>query len=381
MEDKAFLRYALKQAFAHPIIDSAEGLSMQTTENGCVFHDIRNRGLLDYILHFTQIQKYRKHIDADTRRIMGLYAEYDLYKHDVRENIVIPEDYPEVVSVRKQYRLLTVNRQSAQKRRLCARIIPAYFPEKMREVHPQYRLTMQHIEIYLNARPQAVNLSLINDFAVAYRQLMRRFKLNHPLLWLNKKRMNYYINEAAQILKAACPLPEDFDETHRFIGEHSRLFKKSARFCQENCRQLIAMVQKMAHEPVLLNMVQTLLADRHKYAEAFNAYRKEQNITDAAKISTVRHNAQKLFEIYAFLNYLEGVLFAFENKYLNECPESRQPALPTVSPQEEVKKVIKIVIESKKITATDSKIAQIYTQAFQEYGKILQTISNLISNS
>ena len=379
MEDRAFLRYALEQSFLRPIVDSAEGLSIQATDgHGYVFHDIRNRNILDYVLSGAKIKKYFKQIDADTRRVVGLYAEYDLYKHDVRENIIIPEDYPEVIAARKQYNLLSVNRQSAQKKRICARIIPTSFTDKMREVHAQYRLAMQNIEVYLNAHREAVNLSLINDFAVTYRQIMRLYKPTHPLLWLNKKRINYYINEAAQILKAACPLPEDFDETHRFAGEHTHLFKKSAQMCQENSRLLISMVQKMAHEPNLLNMVQTLLADRQKYAEAFNAYRKEHQVTDVSKISTVRHGAQKLFEYYAFLNYLNGVRFAFENKYLNECPEPHQPALPTVSPQEELKKVIKIIIESKKLTTTDSKIAQIYTQAFKDYTESLQTIAKII---
>lgn len=379
MEDRAFLRYALEQSFSRPIVDSAEGLSMQATDaHGYVFRDIRNRNVLEYVLHDTQIKKYFKPIESDTRHVMGLYAEYDLYKHDVRENIVIPEDYAEVAAARKQYHLLSVNRQSAQKKRICARIIPAMFTDKMRELHPQYRLTMQNIEVFLNTHQEAVNLSLINDFAVAYRQIMRHFKPTHPLFWFNKKRMNYYINEAAQILKASCPLPEDFDETHRFIGENSRLFKKSALMCQEDCRTLISMVQKMAHESKLLDMVQMLLADRQKYAEAFNNYRKEHQVSDVSKISTVRHGAQKLFECYAFLNYLNGVRFAFENKYLDECPESRQPALPTVSPQEELKKVIKIIIESKKLTANGSKIAQIYTQAFNAYTDALQTIVKII---
>ncbi len=379
MEDKAFLRYALEQSFTRPIIDSAEGLSMLSTENhGYIFHDIRNRNVLDYVLTETQIRKYFKQIDSDTRRVLGLYAEYDLYKHDVRENIVIPEDYAEVALARKQYHLLSVNRQSAQKKRICARIIPAAFTDKMRELHPQYRLTMQNIEMFLNTHQEAVNLSLINDFAVTYRQIMRRFKPTYPLFWLNKKRMNYYLNEAAQILKASCPLPEDFDETHRFIGENSRLFKKSALMCQANCRQLVAMVQKMAQEPTLLNMVQTLLADRKKYAETFNTYRKERQIPDVSKISTLRHSAQKLFECYAFLNYLNGVKFAFENKYLDECPVSRQPALPTVSPQEELKKVVQIVIESQKLSTNGSKIAQIYTQAFKDYTDALQIITKII---
>lgn len=380
MDDKAFLKYALKQSFFCPIINSSEGLSMQHSHDTqeYVFHDMRRRNLIKYSLPLQHINKYLKDIDADTRRLSGLYAEYELYKHDVRENIIIPEEYPEIAQIRKLYDLQTVNRQSAQKKRICARIMPADFSAKLQNIHNKYRQTIQNTELYLAMNPKSVNLSLINDFAATYHKVMRSFKPTYPLFWLNKKRMNYYLNEAAQILKASCPLPADFDETHRFIGENSRIFKKSAQKCQTELRLLIAMIGQMAHEIPLLNMVQTLLADQQKYTNFFNAYRKEHSISDVTKISAARHGAQKLFECYAFLVYLDGVRFAFENKYLSECPEPRQPALPTVAPQEELKKVVKIVNESYKLSAADSKIAQIYNRALQDYESAANTLEKLI---
>ena len=65
---------------------------------------------------------------------------------------------------------------------------------------------------------------------------------------------------------------------------------------------------------------------------------------------------------------------AFENKYLNECPEIRHPALPTVSPQNEIKKIAKIVEESRKIDAESGKIKQLYLRTLKEYEESQQKL-------
>lgn len=370
MDDKAFLRYALEQSFYRPIVNSAEGLNVQTaycSELGCIFRDLRHTNLTEYVLPLTQIKKCIKCTDFDARHSFGLLAEYDLYKHDVRENIIIPEDFPPVAQARLQFDLLTVNRQSAQKKRICARIIPASFNDKLREIRVQYRQTMQNAELFLCKNPDAVNLSVINDFAAGYKQMMRLCRPNHPAFWLNKKRFNYYLNEAAQILKSGYPLPEDFIETRKFIAEQSSVMRKATRICKEKFDTLLSLLQQIKNEPQLLTLAQTLLADAQKYSTDLTAYRDTKKITNTAQISAVRHSAQKLFENYALLNYLDGARFAFENKYLNECPEPRQPALPTVSPAEELKKTGRIVEESKKLDSTQSKIHPIYVSAIQNY--------------
>lgn len=382
MEDRAFLRYALEQSFYRPIVNSAEGLSVQTEhcrDFGCIFRDIRHNGLTEYVLPAVQIKKCLKCVDYDTRHAYGLYAEYDLYKHDVRENIIIPEDFAPIAEARRRFDLLTVNRQSAQKKRICARIIPAIFSDKLREIQPQYLQTMQNIELLLSKNPDAVNISVLNDFAAVYRQIMRLCRPNHPALWLNKKRLNYHINEAAQILKSLYPLPEDFIETRKFTGENSRWMRKAAGLCKEKLSVMLSLLQQMKSEPHLLTLVQTLLADTQKYTAELAAYRNAKKISDVSQISAVRHNAQKLFENYAFLNYLDGVRFVFENRYLNECPEPRQPALPTVSPVEELKKVERIVEESKKLDASSGKIGSIYISALKNYIQTQRVLDKILA--
>ena len=76
---------------------------------------------------------------------------------------------------------------------------------------------------------------------------------------------------------------------------------------------------------------------------------------------------QDLFNKYVFLTYLNGVRFSFENKFLNEYPQKRHPPLPTVSPQDEIKKISKIVEESRKISAESGKLNRIYVQALKDY--------------
>ena len=71
--------------------------------------------------------------------------------------------------------------------------------------------------------------------------------------------------------------------------------------------------------------------------------------------------------------------FAFENKYLNECPEPRQPALPTVAPAEELKKIGRIVEESKKLDSSQSKIHRLYITAVKSYAQTQTSLQNLLS--
>lgn len=376
MDDKAFLQHALQQSFEQPIINSAEGIVWDknaSSINEYVFVDSKQADVVPYALPTKQIKDYHHAIDADIRHGTVIYTEYDMYKHDLSENIIIPESLPEIAAARQQLDMLHVNRQSAQKKKIVASVIPTKFTIQFKAVRQDYQTTRQKIQDILKAYPYAVHLSVLNDFCVLYTQTVRQCGAMHPLLRANKKYLNYYLNEAAQIMKSHYPLPDDFLETHRFTGEHSLFKKRAAAICAGKFRQLMSLLLKVSDEPAILTMVQALLADRQKYDALLAQYRTEKQITEVEKISAIRKKAQNLFNHYAFLCYLDGVRFAFENKFLDESPQPRHPALPTVSPLNELKMVAKIVSESRNIIA-NGKICQIYQQALTDYDQIRQDI-------
>ncbi len=382
MNDKAFLRYALEQSFLRPNNNSAESVVLQyneTNSTGYTFIDKKHSDIVPYLLPYSAVKKYKSSVAHDVGRNNALYAEYERYKHDLAENIIIPDNIPEAVRARQVLDLMTVNRQSAQKKKIAATLIPASFALKMKEVHQKYHEIMQTADLALQKNPAAVDLSLIKDFERSYTSVMHRFGLIHPLNRLNKKRMKYYLNEAAQILKSHHPLDEDFCITHCFYSIKF-VNKSDSQICTDRLRMLVAQLQRMAHQPQLLTLAQILLADRKKYLQALNNYAADNKINDSARIESIRREAQKLFEKYALLCYLDGVRFAFENKFLNECPAPRHPPLPTVAPQEELKKISKIVAESYQIGSAAGKVGKLYDLALQDYENSLHNFSSFFVN-
>ena len=374
MDDKAFLQYALKQSFAQPTINSADGVlwdKAASSGDEYLFFDTRRTDLLPFVLPLENLQKYHHAIAHDIRNCPDLYREYDMYKHDLSENITIPENIPEIAAARQQLDMITVNRQSAQKKKIVATLVPTKFITKIKAIRQDYQNSRLKIQDILNSHPEAVNLSILDDFCRLYLQITEKFKWYHPFWRSHKKNLNYYLNEAAQIMKSHYPLPNDFFATRTFAGENGLFRRKSALVCTLKLRQMVILLQKIADEPQLLTLAQTLLVSHDKYNRDLVQYRNDKKIDNTTAISSLRHSEQILFEKFAYISYLDGVRFAFEHKYLNESPQPRHPALPTVSPLNELKMVAKIVSESRTIV-TAGKIAQIYNQALAEYDKIRQ---------
>ena len=151
--------------------------------------------------------------------------------------------------------------------------------------------------------------------------------------------------------------------------------------CKNNLKQLLFLLQKMSHEPQLLSLAQSLLANPKTYAEMLAKYRSEHKTDNTSAVSAVLHNMQNAFDKHAFLLYLHGVRFAFENKYLKETPIKNNPPLPTVSPQNEIHKITRIVEESHKTAPVSGKVTQLYTQALKDYKEAIQKLNSSINKS
>ena len=382
MNDKSFLQYALEQSFLHPYNNAAESVVLHrdaSWSDAYMYADKKHPDIVPYRLAFANMRKYSKQVGYDIKHTLQLYEEYEQYKHDLAENIIIPEKIPEAVATRQTYDLVTANRQSAQKKRIVATLIPSSFSLQLKKIHLQYQGILGEAELELQKNLAAVNLSRVQDFEQIYNVNMRRFNWLHPLYRLNRKRMKLYLNEAAQILKSNYPLDDDFCLSHCFY-EFKFFGKNVAKTCSDTLFNLISQLRQMA-QPELLNIVQARLVSRDKYATCVKKYIADNNIATISKVTEIRNNMKELFDGYAFLCYLDGVRFAFENKYLNECPEPRHPPLPTVAPLEELKTVSKIVTESYKIDASSGKVGNIYTEALKSYQTKYNELHKLISIS
>ena len=106
MQDADFLNQALKQAFLHPIVHSSDGVFMTdyTGLTGCLrFCDNRYSALLPCPLSLDGIKKYLNLTNraVQARHNSRLYAEYEIYKHDISENIVMPGDFPQILPAKE----------------------------------------------------------------------------------------------------------------------------------------------------------------------------------------------------------------------------------------------------------------------------------------
>lgn len=386
MRDCDFLHQALEQAFLHPIVYSAGGISMAdyTHLTDCLrFNDNSHHLLLPYTLPKENIKKYAHFAEKTThpRHNQRLYDEYETYKYFVTENTVIPANYPQTQEMCKKLNLLELSRQAAQRKKMSASVFPSEFISQAEKLNEQYFTSMQYAEEILYSNPAAYNLALITDYAATYKKIIKKFNISNFILWINKKRFRYYLNEAAQLLKSHQVISVEFYEDHPFHGDKYGIARYKIMQCKNNLKQLLFLLQKMSHEPQLLSLTQQLLANPKTFNDLLAKYRNAQKIENASTVSSLLHNMQNTFDKYAFLLYLNGVRFAFENKYLCETPVKNQPQLPTVSPQNEVKKIIHIVEESQKITPMSGKISQIYTQALKDYKEAIQKLNAIINKS
>ena len=384
MQDADFLNQALKQAFLHPIVHSADGVFMAdyTGLTGCFrFSDNRFRMLLSCPLPLNSIKKYLNLTSraVNIRHNPRLYDECEIYKHDISENIVLPAAFSQDLHIKEELDLLEVNRQSAQKKKVVATIFPSEFMQKYQTLKDSYPADIKQAEEILLKNQKAYNLSLINDFAAVYKKVISGYNISDFILWINRKRLRYYLNEAAQLLKSNQIISVDFYETHPFHGENCSPVRRKIIQCRNNLKQLLFLLKKMVHEPVLLSMSQAVIAHNKNFAQMLSEYRDNNKCENASAVANIRHAMQDLFNKYVFLTYLNGVRFSFENKFLNEYPQKRHPPLPTVSPQDEVRKISKIVEESRKISAESGKLKQIYIQALKDYEDGRQKLMSAIS--
>ena len=363
MEDNTFLQQALKQSFYLPEFQIADNVVAATKPfaEGFFFTDKNCCRLASVFLSRAQIAKYTDLIKNDVERNPRLKEEYLLYKHDFEENIIIPKDYADARDFMIKHQLSEASRKAARKKKVLAAVFPADLYDNFSIITQEHREHTIKAEKIFNLHPEATCLSVLKDFSTLYKMTVKQNIFRHFIFWLNKKRFRYYLNEAAQILKSDCTLPDDFIQSHPFRGG------RFALSCTFRLAQLTELLQKLAGNRQLLDFVQLLLDNPQKYAEELTEYKQQPQFAGLTIIHATRHTMQKLSAKYALLSYFNAVAKAFENDYLEVCPAAKHQPLPTVSPQNELQIIGKIISESFKTDSSDCRLNRFYCQVLQDY--------------
>lgn len=380
MNDKSFIKSAVRQSFNQPLITGKEiKISRSGAHSGFVFQSGEGYKLPPTYFSWTDFQKIVRTAERCIMRSPKFFDEYQIFKHLLSENINVPTDNEAARKLQKELKLSALSRSAAQKKKVLSTIISGDFSYNLSHLTPVYKQTVQQLALMEKKYTAATECCQLNEFAVAYRQSLQQFHFSNLMFWFNKKRFLSYLCEAIQILRFQPKLPDDYLETRRFFGETIIPAANLISHCRNRLQYLLAILETMAQKDDLLQNTQALMADPRKYRRLIQQYRNHRAPENFKEINELRQNAKKLFRQYALLTYLDGVRSALEYK-LDETPEPRQPALPTVAPDEEIKKIRKLVIESVK-TQNTGRLSKIYDDALEQFSKTLQSIRLNLSKS
>ena len=368
MNDKSFLQYATKQSFHQPLITGKDIKIVRSgSKSDFVFYHISGYKLQPVCFPVANFRKIASIAQKCVLRSKNFDEEYQIFKHYLGENVIVPTDNIEAQKAQQELRLSALSRGAAQKKKMIATVIPGDFAYQFSKLLPEYKQYLQQLTLLEKNNPVAVDCCQLSEFAAAYRQTLQGFHFSKFMFWINKKRFLSYLCEAIQILRFQPKLPDDYLETRCFIGEKSLFVSQMSRLCRNRLQFLLVALENMAKKDDLLQNAQKLLAypqDSRKIIQQYRAHHASQKLPE---ISNLRQNTKKLLRL------------AFEYK-LDDTPVPKQPALPTVAPQEELKKIRQLVIESTKAKASGN-LSTIYRDALKQFAQTLSEVQKTIAES
>ena len=366
MNDTQFLQYALEQSFRHPNFKNFNQIDFQfdfDAEGNGVFVP-SNNNLSLYLISAAKIKKMIKSARADAKQ-ENIVQEYQTFKHDFTENIIIPKNIAEINQLCELLNIELTDRQTAQKQRLTAMLMPPDFAAQVEQSGKQYRQCLAKLRKYQKDHAMAWSIALVKEFASYHRRVMRRFMGWSIWGWKNKRLLQKYLTEAVEILLSGERLPSDFAETKTFIGRRSRDAYLRA------LQQFVLKISAMSGNEALLILIKNFLLDYKTYVKEFKIFRQMQSTENVADVLACKQMAQKVFNCFAEMCYLDAVKTAFTQVYLDQCPVERHPELPTVAPEREFRKVQKLLKANEKIDCTKSKTGQLFAQSSANYQSAL----------
>ena len=378
MDDKSFLKNAMAQSFHQPLITAKEvKIARSGHHSGFIFYDTDRSKVHPAYFPLSDFYKMSKSAARTITHSTDILREYQTFKHYLSENINVPTDNEAAQKMQKDYKLSSLSRSAAQKKKVIATIISGDFAYKLGQALPAYQQILQQLTKIEQRYPDAVECCQLSEFATAYRQLINRFRFSNFAFYINKKRFLSYLCEAIQILRFQPKLQDVFLDTRRLIGENMLFITRFTQLCRGHLQYLLAILETMPQKDDLLQNAQAILANPQNYRQIIQQFRTHRAPENLAAISSLRQDAKKMFRQYAFLTYIDGVRLAFEYK-LDETPEPRQPALPTVAPEEEIKKIRQLVTDSVKMTAS-GRFAKFYGDALKQFIQTLKETKKIVT--
>lgn len=373
MKKPDFLQFSFTKALNKPKTSTFKDfiLCCRNSESGFIFSD---RGACEFSPVFikkAETEALAQKLAHDRKHNAALKAELDTYNHYYSENIIVPEDSKKAIDFRRQHKLQSVSRQSAQIKCLLASLIPADFSEKTKIIQQEYNDLIKKVNQCKAENSNTEDIIKILDFSFYYKKLINKINLLDLVFKTNNNRLRGRLGDSIQKLLNKRSLPADFADGNCFkkpplsgnYGEKYRLHYENALL------YLSGKILLMRDKPELLKLALLQVQNDSKFASELRLFRNKHYSPNFHDVLKIKRSAQQFYEKFTKICYLNAVRASFEIFCANENSASQNPPLPSVAPDEEMKTIAKIVEKSFKIKAEKGKLANEYHKALNEYAK------------
>ena len=381
MNGQTFLQKALEQSFQKPLMTDYNNIDFvfcRDSSGSFIMGDKSECHFAPCLISSSEVKDYINTSWYDIRHSSELNHEYEKFRHYFEENIIIPEDNHSIQSLRLWLDLTSVSRQAAQKKRVIAALMPPRFKETIAEMEKGYRDALKKIKICEQENLDAVEIAQITDFTDTFRKAIFSFHWQDIFFFANKKRLHQALIDALDIIAEGNSILPKFELQHPFMGANCKLSKSYANHYRSNMLTLIDKLKNFSNNQSLLDLARLYLTSPRQYKTTFKDFCNQRHAPNLDDILAIKKAAQVMFDEFTKLCYLEGVRKAFEVKFLDTCPATQNPQLPSVSPNEEIGKIRNIVESCRQIDYQKTKTGRFYRDALQKYKDAREQIDKIL---
>ena len=333
-----------------------------------------------YFISTAELNELTNKLKHDIKRNSALNAEIETFNHYFGENIVIEQKSKKYADICFKLGLHNLSRQSAQIKCLAATLFPIDFIAKIPEISRKFANLEEQVLQCFQKNHTAVKTIIIDDFIFSYEETMHQWRVWDLFFPQNKKILQRRVREIINNLQNNQPLPADFADGNvfrkpTFALNHGENYRASY---VDSLLYLSEKIVLMKNYDDLLKLAHEKVQNMPDFTKELQYFHNSNYSPDLDDINQIRRIAQKLYEKFARICYFNAIVKSFEIFYNADYPLERNPALPSVAPEKEIKKIEKIVERAQTIAAK-GKLAKEFNSSlhsFEQTAEELQAALN-----
>ncbi len=345
-------------------------LCCRNSESGYIFTDRDGCDFSPFLLKNHTLKELSDKFKHDIKHNKQLSSEIDTFNHYFSENIIIPDDFPKANNLRIELGLHSLSRQSAQIKCLLATIIPSDFQQKFDKIAQDYQNLIKKNKQCFNENPKADELIKIMDFSFYYKKITNKFHILDLFYTQNKSILKKRLTEIIETLIDKRSISTDFTDNGIFrtplkiFGKQGKIYHA---FYNDALLYLSGKLLTMRNNPEALKLALLLVQNNKNFPDELRYFRNSCLSPNFHDLIKIKRSAQNLYEKFALICYLNAIRASLEIFYATDNPLPKNQPLPSVAPQEEMKKIKEICERSQKISIKKGHLAKLYSKALADF--------------